>query len=203
MKKSLLIFLGLSMSCFLMAQESVKQKEIGLVFYNLDNFGLTYKIGTEKSLWRFNTLFLSGSNVEETTDMVEKKSKSMGFGIKFGKEFRKDIVEDLAFRYGIDLSFNYQKSKLEYDPKPTNSSFVSNERTTYRPGINLVFGLNYAINDKIVIGGEILPGFTYISGEITEKRSNGYNVEETKTDLSGFNYGLSTGSVLLSIVYRL
>lgn len=46
MRKSLLILLCLSMSYVLMAQETVKQQEIGLVFGNPDNFGLTYKTGT-------------------------------------------------------------------------------------------------------------------------------------------------------------
>ena len=66
MRKSLLILLCLSMSYFLMAQETVKLKEIGLVSSNLDDIVITFKTGTDKALWRFNTLFMSGDKIETT-----------------------------------------------------------------------------------------------------------------------------------------
>ena len=45
MKKPLFAFM-LSMSAFLVAQEdTTRQKEVGLTFRNLDQFGFTYKIG--------------------------------------------------------------------------------------------------------------------------------------------------------------
>ena len=49
MKKPLMLLICLTMTYSLMAQEQepvqekVKQKEVGLVFRNLDNFGLTFK----------------------------------------------------------------------------------------------------------------------------------------------------------------
>jgi len=82
MKKSLFILTALSMSFFLMAQGQSKQKEIGLVFNNLNNFGLTFRTGTEKALWRFNTLYLSGNNMTQTADSSETKNISNGFGLK-------------------------------------------------------------------------------------------------------------------------
>ena len=107
MKKSLLILLCLSMSYYLIAQETVKQREIGLVFSNLDNFGLTFKIGTDKSLWRFNTLFITGNNMDNTSDSLVNKQNNMGFGVKIGKEYRKKIVANLELRFGADISFTY------------------------------------------------------------------------------------------------
>jgi hypothetical protein len=41
-----------------MAQEPVKQREIGLAFRNLHEFGLTFKTGNDKSLWRFNAVLV-------------------------------------------------------------------------------------------------------------------------------------------------
>ena len=61
--------------------------------------------------------------------------------------------------------------------------------------------MNYVINDKIVIGGEILPTLRYNIGEETEKRT-GMNVLEEKRDISGFNYSLSNTSVRLTLAYR-
>lgn len=201
MKKTLMILLSLSMSYFIMAQEKEKQKEIGLVFSNLNNFGLTYKSGTDQSLWRFNTLFISGKNMEQTEDSSVYNQNRMGFGIKFGKEYRKVIVENLELRYGADISFTYSHSKTDKDDKSVNDYDWQREQTIYSPGINLVLGLNYVINDNFVIGAEMLPNFTYVK-EISETKNIYNSDEELESDNSGFNYGLSNSSVLLSLAYR-
>jgi len=198
MRKSLLTLLCLSMSYFLMAQENVKQKEIGIVFSNLDNFGLTFKTGTNKSLWRFNTLFISGSNSEVPGDSVVSKRSNLGFGFKIGREYRTEIKENIELRFGADLSFTYSQSKSEYDDKTIDNFDQIIEHTTYRPGLNLVLGLNYMLSENILIGAELLPGFTYMMRESIEKN----NGEVIKRDVSGFNFGLSNKSVLLSLAYR-
>lgn len=202
MRKSLVVLLCLSMSYTLMAQETVKQKEIGLAFSNLNNFGLTYKTGTDKSLWRFNTLFISGNNTETTSDSLIDKLSSNGFGIKIGKEYRKVLVDNLELRFGADLSFSYNQTKDNYEDKTINNYDWKMERTTYQPGINLVFGLNYVFNDNLVLGAEILPYFSYNTG--TEVSNGYYNSSdvERKSDISGFSYGLSNSSALLSLAYR-
>jgi len=185
-----------------MAQETVKQKEIGLAFSNLNNFGLTFKTGTDKSLWRFNTLFISGNNTETTSDSLVDKLSSDGFGIKIGKEYRKVLVDNLELRFGADLSFSYNQTKNNYEDKTINNYDWKMERTTYQPGINLVFGLNYVFNDNLVLGAEILPYFSYITGtEISNRYYNSSDVER-KSDISGFSYGLSNSSALLSLAYR-
>jgi hypothetical protein len=190
------------MSYYLVAQETVKQKEIGLVFSNLDNFGLTFKTGTDKSLWRFNTLFISGNNMDEKADSLVSKQSNMGFGVKIGKEYRKNIVDNLEMRFGADLSFRYSQYKTDYDDKTVDDYDRLNERTTYQPGVNLVFGFNYLLGENILIGAELMPSFTYTTGESFEKRYYNNDAEEIKTDISGFNYGLSSTSVLLSLAYR-
>ncbi|MDA3944587.1 MAG: hypothetical protein PF694_13735 [Bacteroidetes bacterium] len=204
MKKSLLIVLCLSMSYYLIAQENekVKQKEIGLVFSNLDNFGLTYKTGTEKSLWRFNTMVISGDNIEETEDSLFSTQNQLGFGVKIGKEYRKNIAENLELRLGADLSFSYSHSKIELDDKTVNDFDRLREQSIYRPGVNLVFGFNYELSDNFVIGAELLPNFTYTTGSRTETNYYTYQNDEENTDFSGFSYGLSNSSALLSLVYR-
>jgi hypothetical protein len=202
MKKSLMILLCFSMPLFLMAQESIKQNEIGLVFNNLNNFGLTYRTGSNKSLWRFNTLFISGDSRDETSDSTVIKQNSTGFGLRFGKEYRKDIVDNLELRFGIDLSFTFSQSKYNYNDKTIQDEDRLDEQTTLSPGIDLVFGLNYIINDKIVIGAELLPNLSYTFGTSTEKYPYVNNGSEVKSDISEFNYGLSNNSVLVSLAYR-
>ncbi|NQU34819.1 MAG: hypothetical protein HQ521_16445 [Bacteroidetes bacterium] len=200
MKKLLLIFITLTMSVMVIAQEKSKQKEVGLVFNSLNSFGLTYKTGTTKSLWRFNTLFISGNSTEEVSDSINRKQSNMGFSIKFGKEYRKLIVDDLEFRYGVDLAFAYSQYTYNTNDRSIADNDNTNEKTSYTPGINLVFGLNYIFNDHFVIGAELLPYFNYTVGKskITSFRTD----DVTESDISGFSYGLNSTSVMLSLVYR-
>ena len=201
MRKSLLILFFLSMSYYLMAQEIVKQKEIGLIFSSLDNFGLTYRTGTDNSLWRFNTLFISGGNTNETADSLVQIQSSSGLGVTIGKEYRKELAENLQLRFGADISFNYSKYKSDFDDKTVNNYDRFNQQTTYSPGINLVFGFNYQLKDSFIIGAELLPGFSYTTGTSTEKYYYINNGDEVKSDISRFYYGLSNTSARLSIVY--
>ena len=184
-----------------MAQENSKQREVGVVFSSFDNFGLTYKTGTEKSLWRFTSLLISGRNTKEVGDSLENNQNNIGFGIKFGKEYRKVIVKNLELRYGADLSFSYNHSTSKNVDISLYNIDLVNEQTIYQPGINLVIGLNYVIKDRFVIGAELLPYFSYITGKY--KRSNFRNDEIIESDISGFLYGLSNTSALLSLSYRL
>ena len=195
------MFLGIFMSLYSLAQETQNQKEVGIVFRNLDDFGLTFRTGTNRSLWRFSTLLASGSNFEETTDSIENKQSGRGFGIGFGREYRESISDKIELRFGADLTFSYRYSKVDFDNNSSVDRERFTERTTYHPGINLVFGLNYLINN-LVIGAELLPNFSYITGTSVERDSRSNDGLERKTDISGFNYGLSNSSALLSLAYR-
>jgi len=202
MKKSLLILTSLSMSFSLMAQGQTKEKEIGLVFNSLNSFGLTFRTGTEKALWRFNTLYLSGNSRTETADSSETKNTSNGFELKVGREYRKNITRNLEFRVGADLSFRYNQSKNDVNDKTVVDADVLQKSTTYQPGINLVLGFNYVIHENFVVGAEIMPYFSYTTGTSTEKYYYINNGNEVKSKISGFGYGFSTSSVLVNLVYR-
>lgn len=190
------------MSYYLIAQEAVKQKEIGLIFSNLDNFGLTFRTGTAESLWRFNTLLITGNNRKNTNEDVIDKQNNIEVGISVGKEFRKSIIQNIELRYGADLSFNYSLSKSNTDVNNDNTIDRSTKNTNYTPGINLVLGLNYKLSDHFVIGAEVLPYFIYTAGTVIQKTYLPNNTIENESKSSAFNYGLSNRSVLLSLVYR-
>jgi hypothetical protein len=202
MRKITMILLGLSMTSALFAQEPEKQKEIGLIFNNLNSFGIGYKTGTAKSLWRFNTLIASGNDLTEKSDSLVETSKNFYFNFKIGKEFRKNITEKLELRCGADLSFGYNQNEFEYDEKKVNYYDRYNKRTTYERGLNLVFGFNYLIGKNIIVGAELMPEFLYTTGESVEKARYRSIEEEFITDISNFNYGLSSNSALISIAYR-
>ena len=195
MKNVALVFICLLAPLFTMAQEQEPQKvrEVGIAFSNLDNFGFTYKTGTEKSLWRFSTLSLNGTNTKSVDDFPGLQQKTFGLRLSAGKEFRKMIVDDLYLRYGLDLVFTYSSQKID-------NSRISYQETdrNYSPGMNIVLGLNYNINEKIVLGAELLPYFTYT-------RSSNKKVDDNIETKSGYNktsYGVSNQSVLLTLAYR-
>ncbi len=191
----------LSITYPLLSQEIDDQDEVGLVFKNLDNFGLTYRTGKFTSLWRFNTLLLNGGKIDESSDSLVNNQNSNGFGLKIGREYRTDLYTNLELRYGADLSFSYSQYKLEYDDKTSNNHDRLEEETLYSPGFNFVLGVNYYLSNDVIIGVEALPNFTYNSGSRIEKNYYSNNGDEIEYEISGFNYGLSNTSALLSLAY--
>ena len=220
MKKTVMILFCLSTMPFLLiAQNTVKQKEAGIVFNNLNNLkdiGLTYKTGTNKSMWRFTTLFLSGGIANQTDQIpgrynADHKTHNFGFGLKFGKEYRKPFANNFELRYGADLSFSYSRSTINRhitDDLVVYHSSVEESWEQMAPGVNLVFGVNYVIKKVFVIGAEILPGLKYTTTTSTLKSYDTYTLQsEKKTKSSGFSiYGFSSNSIFsavkITLAYR-
>jgi hypothetical protein len=203
MKKSLFISALLILSVIFSTQGQSKQNEVGVVFSNVNSFGLTFKTGTEKGLWRFTALSLSGNSQKNDADSSTTKNHGNGFGVKFGYEFRKTVVGNLQFRYGADLTFNFNHSKIELDDKSISQYSTTVETTTYSPGINFVLGFNYVFLNKFVVGIEALPYVAFTTGTSTDKSSTfNYTYPTQKTKTTGINYGLSNTSIMISVVYR-
>lgn len=196
MKKIQLVLFAILISLATLAQE--KQKEIGLAFRSFDNFGLTYKTGTSKSMWRFNTLLASGSDLTRKQDSLQVVNSSFTIGFKIGKEFRKPLLESFEIRYGFDLLFDFNRSKYKYSSLKDPARDNETESTNYMPGIGAVFGFNYLINKSLVLGLEVLPSVRYQIGKSTSENSSGKEVQDSK----GFVYTLSNSSALLTLSYR-
>ncbi|PIB34713.1 hypothetical protein BFP72_04460 [Reichenbachiella sp. 5M10] len=190
------------MSYFSIAQDTTKQKEIGLLFSNLDSFGLTFKMGTDRAMWRFNTLSLKNYQSKNESDSIDSKDTSNGVSVQIGREYRKEIVDNLELRVGADISFSYSSSKHTFDNKRVDPFTRQTEITHYTPGINLVLGFNYVFKESLVFGVELLPGFTYSTGTQILKDTWDGNVEKTETDLSSYSVGLSNSAARLSVSYR-
>lgn len=205
MKKVLLFLLALCFSITIVAQEnnqdSVKQNEIGIQFNDFENFGLTYKFGTSKSLFRINTILLSGNRNETNSFSTENMTKSLGFKLGFGKEFRSDISEKIELRYGVDLLVEYSKNEGKIKNESSGNEYFLDKKVLFGPGINLVIGFNYSINEQFFLGAEMLPHITYLTGSQTTKTSPEFI--STEGDLSRLEYGLSNSSVMISITYKL
>jgi len=181
-------------------KEKVKQKEIGLAFYGLTHFGFTYRKGNTKSVCRLSALIASGEHSETDYygDYMSENSFSCGFQI--GREFRKPISDNLEFRYGMDLTFFYSYS-IDFSNRSNNSINYSRSdiRIRYEEGLDLIFGLNYVLNKKFIVGVEILPSINYF------KTKNNWRTNYSTNSIaySGISYGLSTTSAMVSFCYRI
>ena len=196
MKKFALLSTAILMALFSFAQNKSHQTEAGIVFSSLNSFGLAVKTGTDKGLWRFTALSLSGLKDVSNSDSVDIKNVNLGFQVKVGREWRTKITKTFEFRYGLDLSFSYSHSKNVRDDKSVNQSYGGGtvKSDSYIPGVNLVLGFNYVFEKVIVLGFEAMPFFNYTTGSSTD--------EYPKNKISNFSYGISSSSLLLSISYR-
>ena len=194
MKKLVMILACLTLSYFSMAQEKVKQKEAGLVFSDLDNFGLTYRVGTNKSMWRFSTLFFDGYTSDNMRDTISNSSGGAGIGFSVGKEYRKIIADKLELRLGGDVSFSYRKTSREYHDSKTVDRY-------YTPGVYFVFGFNYIVKENLIFGVELLPSVKY-SSATSVKKSTTEGIDDYTTTQKSLSYGFSNNSVQLSVAYR-
>lgn len=200
MKKTLAILACIALSTFAFAQEkeTTKQQEVGVTFSNFDNFGLTYRVGNQRSMWRFNVATFSGNTLGDNPG--DNDATDIAFQIGAGKEFRKKMVDKLEFRYGLDLLLGLDHSKTENGtPNPSNP-FTERTSTLLAPELNLVFGFNYVISEHFVMGAEVLPFFRYNWRQnSTEFIDNSPKVENTETN---YQYGFNTNSLRLSAVFR-
>lgn len=202
MKKILFTVFATAFSLFVMAQEQTKQKEIGFSFKNLDEFGITYKVGTQKAMWRFNTLFLSGGeNTTKYPVQGEFTSKNFGFDLMVGREFRKSVDDNFEFRYGFDLYVGKYKVTSEDKREQVAQDWRKTVIKERNYGFNLVFGFNYVFKNKLIIGVEALPNISILDGE-TKKSAYSGDFETEESDILGFRYGLKNSSALLTLAYR-
>lgn len=209
MKKILFLSCFCILSVFVLAQEKTNVKEVGLAFSGLNSFGLTYRLGKENALWRFNALAIGGNQETQDLDSMMWDNMRNELSISIGREFRSEIAEKLIFRYGLDLNYNYQRSESDREETNRNGTTFKNYnlRLVNNYGVRFVLGLNYKLSDNIILGAEILPDFSYRKGEIEEVRETTNQFQSSsnlnrKGDISGFNYGLSSGSALLTLVYQ-
>jgi hypothetical protein len=195
MKKLKLSVLGIALSCFVFAQEKVN--EIGVVFSNLNDFGVTYRFGNEKSLWRFDAVSIYANNNTKAFINYEELDNAYGFDVRVGKEFRKKLNDKISLSYGADISFGYEYT-VDGKDYIVFMNDVINEYRRFLPGINLIIGVNYDITNKLSAGAELLPGGKYYFG----KYKNIQNAVITTANYSGFQSGINNKSVEFSLRYK-
>lgn len=219
MKNLCLCLCAIILTSSLIAQE--KRKEVSINLGNSNNYGISYRFGTAKSLWRLN--LLSGnigiSNLQNETifsngqdndiDYYEYNNTGYGIGVSIGKEFRNTITNKVEFRYGFDIGFNYSHGTNESTNNYNNSTDLSvykSKYNSYTTSINGVLGFNYILNKHLALGIEVLPEISYRIGNTTGTRiyEDENDIEDFRTEGSSsqFYFDLNNNSARLSIAYR-
>lgn len=197
MKNLIYITLCLFIVSGVQAQEKTKVSELGFTASNLDQFGITYRVGHEKAVWRFNTVLLDlAVREDDSGGGTVTNSTSLAASFSIGREWRKSLASKLELRYGADLSVGGRYVDAETDSP--NGITTTEETTEIAPGLNAVIGFNYLITDRFLVGAEFLPGFRYSISETTE--NDGF-IDST-SERSQFNFGIDNNAARLSLVYR-
>lgn len=199
MRKLLLALAALIAYTFVQAQQVRPVKELGVVFYNGDQYGLTYRFGTEKGLWRVNVVSADGFNLKSfENDFTQYNQNAFNLNLSFGREIRRYIRRSLALRLGADFSYAYSGSKTRTD---SNNDLTFDQTTnvvTHAPGFNLMFGINVQLSN-FLLGLEVKPNVQY---NMKSSEISYMNARTSNTDENRFSYGLSTTPVQFSIVYQ-
>jgi len=196
MKTIVLLFLSVFYFTVLPAQnetQNTKNREVALTVHSLSQYGISYKFGNEKALWRIDALQLNNRNQIFENEGIYSKITSMSYGLTFGREFRKPVLDKFEFRYGAGF-FAYHSFSSSINDNP---SIVDEERKTknfiLRPGVKGILGFHYKLTDNINIGAESAIDASY---EIRKKTITvGRSIDETIT--KGFNWGIDNIATLV------
>jgi len=216
----------------LFSQENpTKTKEIGLVFSSLNSFGLRYKCGNEKTLFRITALVLNGTNTtndysnysyNNVSDAVpSSSSKTLGGGLNIGIEKRKQINDKFYFFYGADLINSYNENKTTtYTPSTSSIGVYANGTYTMRStilnnssdthswtmssGIGILIGAAYRISNSFSIAAELLPNVSYKYTKAITTSSSNYTTWQGNP-LNPYSYDIISNSTIINkgITYAL
>lgn len=194
----LFVMLGLNAA---RAQETTKAKvhEAGINFSSLNSFGIHYKTGSEKTLFRLTLLtgnFTHQNNYGRAQDSVRVKSSNLNLGFRAGFEKSVFLAKNLDFKWGIEAGCNYSYSFTDHY---YNYPDAEVRQWSVTPGIYAIVGISYTLADHFVFGMEVTPGIEY-----SYARENITQYGDTMIEVTGkaFNAGFSTTNASLSVAYR-
>jgi hypothetical protein len=172
--------------------------------FGFNGFNLsTYYGGIGGRLWIsestvLNTSFggsISEKKYDETENYTNGLEKNKYLNIGIGIENHLDFSDDFSPYFSYRFSFGINDRYYRY---PTNISDVSSEakEKTYSYNLDLGFGIEYWILERISFSGQHLFNIRYENGH----RTVGGPTRETQ-DVNGFALNLGTTSIILSIYF--
>jgi hypothetical protein len=172
--------------------------QFGIQFSSLDNFGLNYKTGNQKTLLRLSLLTIDlgqHSQWGRPEDSTDIKQQSYGAGFRVGFEKHLPVAKKFDLIWGLEFGSNFSYNKQTFEA-PYNNYESSSWNLT--PMLNLILGANYSFSEHFILGAEITPGFRYTLG----KSKNTNTAETTEITTSSFGFGFTTSYASLSLAYR-
>lgn len=197
MKKTVMLFCLITISMLAYCQDSGGVKELGIIFKNLDSYGLNYKWGRSTSLWRLDALVGDGYRFQEENNDndIQNSEDGLSLSLRFGKEFRKEIANRFQLRTGVLTQASYDSYNREQLGTGTGDFNYVRKTTTF--GAHFILGVVYTNANNFVFGVEILPGITYSFGH----RGNDDDMVKPN-DISIWNYGFNNSIAQLSVAYQ-
>lgn len=201
MKRLCLLVFILCVPFTLMAQEKTKQKEIGLRFYNFDSFGLHYKFGTNKAMWRLGGSMLGVKYSASEGQYQDNAQFSYSLGFAFGREKIFQLNKNFDIRVGADLSLRYYYELIENQTHSVTSVKGTEQMYQYGTGLRAVIGFNYTILDHLVIGAEFSPSIYY---QYSYHKNEIAGIDYYEEDDSNWNLSsdITQNSLSLCIAYK-
>lgn len=197
MKKIKISLFFILASLVLTAQETPKQQELGLVFRNLNSFGITYRVGTPDALWRINSTLFSGGHSQSEIDSMQYRQDRLGLDLSVGREYRRPLSDKINFRIGADVLLGYEFNRQRRDGNSLNPDFEAFIGEA-QIGLSLITGINYQLNEDFILGLELNgPTLSYT----LERYDRAFGSDEELEWTSTINYGFSNYGVLFSLVY--
>jgi hypothetical protein len=202
MKSKLLLTLALlqftAVSLFSQdAQEGKKIFDLGIAFSSLNNFGINFKTGNEKTLLRVTALALNvnaSQLKDKTDDTTLQTSTDLGAGFRIGFERRIELVKNFHLLLGSDagISYTWENNENGSDEWTTSTREI-------RPALFFVFGLTCKIGDHFIITGELAPSLYYDIQKIKSTQEG----STTETSRSNIGFALSNNSAGITLAYRI
>ena len=175
-----------------------KTKEFGLNIYNVNSYGMQYKIGEDATMWRFRLnssdliLGREGKMFSFNFDNGNQiRTRQVNLTAAIGREKRKEIAPNFQFIYGMELLTRYSYRGI------ADFNFITDFKAL-SVGLSAVVGARYALNDKIFIGAELLPSVQYVNSKTINRNRRFFGASDI-TRYSGIFAGFDSSSALLSI----
>ena len=189
--KKLCLALLLIVPFILSAQTAEKRNQLGLNFTSLNDFGVRYKTGTDKGLFRFTALSIYGNDSSTDKNSVNYKDQNFGAGLNLGYEFHTPLNEKLDFYYGPELISRFSYTDKEED-------YVSYTRTMLRTGIGFVLGVELELGKNLLFAAEIIPSISYQYQDIEREYEDGTHDDYSTTS---YIFDASNSGANLTLAY--
>ncbi|MEI7663265.1 MAG: hypothetical protein WCK34_13740 [Bacteroidota bacterium] len=198
-----LMFSVISCGIFAQQENKLHYTQAGITFSSLNNFGLTFKTGGEKTLLRVSLLSLNlgkSSNQGRVQDSIDASTSSYGVGFRLGFERHLPIYNHFDFIWGFEAGCSYTNQKQKRNMSGLYNDYESNSWSII-PLADVILGVTYTISDHLVLGAEITPGVQYSFGKTKTTNYTGITSTTEQTN-KNFNFGFNNNAASLSLAYR-